>query len=237
MVDGRIAAVADVVIAVSGLPGAGSTTMRASLAARFGVQTTGLEVEAAGSGIEKVARRPGDAPVPPDLELRVIGAQLRAADRAAIVASDVPVVVVAGKADTRPAAAEQARAAARELGRPVVAVSGLLAGATIGRADLDALRRWHRDGISVPVAAAAFAEEAGADRNEQRLRAQLLARLGRSGLTAAVATVGRHPAVDEAGLAAHLHAMSGIDALIAPIVAAAPVIAARRRVRRLAGLR
>ncbi|EGD54823.1 hypothetical protein [Gordonia neofelifaecis] len=215
------------VIDVTGCPGAGSSTLAAALAARFGV----------------VARVPGREPDgdPPDLLIRTIGAQVREADRTAIGSVDIPVVVVAGKADTRPDAARLADVAGRELGRPVVTVSGLLAAAHLDEDDLGVLRAWSAAGVAVPTSAAEFAalgdEGRPTSAAEQQIRARFIAGIGRAGLVAALRVVGETPDLSAAAVTAALRSMSGVDALVAPIAASAEQIARGRRARRLSGLR
>lgn len=204
------------VLGVSGLAGAGCTTMAAALCERFGVETT-----------------IGDASAPPDLLIRVIGAQLRSRDRAMIDAAATPVLVVAGKADTRTDARRLAAEAAAELGRPVYPVSGLLAAVRLDADDVELLRRWERTGVRVPRAAAEFA----GDDPTERDRARMMGRLGRCGLLAAFADLAERPAATAADLTGMLRARSGIDALADPIAGAAGQIAEGRRVRRLFELR
>lgn len=202
------------VIEVTGLPGAGCATLAHALTVRFGViaRTT-----SSGS-------RSGDSS-PPDLMIRVIGAQARAADRRAIAASEIPVLVVAGKADTR-----EHKQPRRDYGleQAVFPVSGLLAGVVVDHGEMELLSAWHRDGLSLPVAAAAF--------TEQPQGARMLSKYGRSGLVQAIELAG-DPGWDAERLTAELRAASGIDALVEPIRAAAPQIAAGRRAHRLSGLR
>lgn len=216
------------VLGVSGLPGAGSTTLARALTERFGVATVveGMDVI---DGVDHGERR--ECP-PPDLLIRVIGAQARAADRAAIAAAVTPVVVVAGKADTRLQAAGLARDAARMLAQPVYPVSGMLAGVHLDDGDVELLRRWQRSGIRVPTVAADFA---GVE--VQRDRARMMARLGRTGLVAALDRLAERPETTQRELTADLRARSGMDALVAPIAAAGGRISDARRVRRLAALR
>lgn len=203
------------------MPGAGSSTLAAALADRFGVV-------AAVGGMD-----------PPDLAVRVIGAQVRVRDRAAIQAASVPLLVVAGKPDTRHDASRLAQRASRDLGLPVIPVCGLLAGALLDASDLDLLRRWREDGVQVPTSAAAFAaaDEARGNAREQQMRARMMALLGRTGLAAALEVLGASPGATVAEVNAALHRRSGVDALVAPIRQAAGAIAAGRRARRLAGLR
>lgn len=209
------------VIAVSGMPGAGSSTLASALADRFGVV-------AAVGGMD-----------PPDFAIRVIGAQVRARDRAAIDATQVPLLVVAGKSDTRPDAERMARTASRALGQAVIPVSGLLAGVRLDATDRDILGQWRDAGIAVPTSAAAFAaaDEVRGDAPQQQARARMMALLGRTGLVAALEVLEASPDATVAEVNAALHRRSGVDALVTPIKQAAGAIAAGRRVRRLAGLR
>ncbi len=204
---------------VSGLRGAGCTTLTAALTARFGV------VAIDGGG------REGD-PVP-DLHIRVIGAQARARDRVAIDGASIPVIVVAGKSDARTRMLSLADTAARDLGRPVLPVSGLLAAAHLTPDDVVLLRGWEQSGVTVPTAAAAFSD----GDCSQRERARMMALLGRAGLTAVFGHLATMPTATADDLTTMLRTLSGIDALIAPITGAADRIAQGRRVRRLSALR
>ena len=195
--------------------------MAAALGARFGVEVTVDD----GSG--------GDRPADADLLIHVIGAQIRSRDRARIDAATGPLVVVAGKADTRSDPQRLAQAAAADLGRPVFAVSGLLAGARMDDADLIPLRRWQRAGVRIPAAAAEFAAGDPADRD----RARMMARFGRAGMIAVFTALAAQPDLTAAGLTEILRASSGVDALARPIAGSAGVIAERRRARRLHPLR
>lgn len=197
------------VVEVNGLPGAGSTTLARALTKCFGV-------------VALTDAPAGDAP--PDLLVRVVGAQVRSADTAAIAMTEAPILVVASKCDTR--RADQRPSAP---GRQVYPVSGLLAGLTVTQEDVELLSEWQGGGLVVPVVAAAFAEHP-----EQ---ARLLAAYGRWGLARAMTAVAEQPGIDAQALTAHLRAASGIDALAPPIRALSGQIAARRRAHRLSGLR
>ncbi|KXT57308.1 hypothetical protein Y710_09395 [Gordonia sp. QH-12] len=226
--DGPDFARTPLVVDVSGAPGAGSSTMAAALAARFGVVARPVGQDR-GDGPDH-DRRLDD---PADLLIRVIGAQARACDRAAIRAAEVPVVVVAAKADTRPDADRLAANASEDLACPVHPVSALPAAARITSADVDVLRSWAAAGVRVPESAAAFAAAAP----DQGSAARLLALLGRAGLVESLAAVSTDPDLDAQALAVRLRQASGLDALVAPIAAASAEIARGRRVRRLSGLR
>lgn len=202
------------VIEVTGLPGAGCATLAHALTVRFGV----IARTTSPGGCTGDSSRS-------DLMIRVIGAQARAADRRAIGASEVPVLVVASKADTRPCV--QARHS-YGLEQAVFPVAGLLAGVVVEPGEMELLTAWHRDGLSVPVAAAAFAE--------QPQGARMLSKYGRTGLVQAIA-LAADPHLNAERLTAKLREASGIDALVEPIRAVAPQIAAGRRAHRLSGLR
>ncbi|WP_156890362.1 hypothetical protein [Gordonia shandongensis] len=218
-------------VAVSGTAGVGVATMVRALHRRFGVAATA---------------RPDDADADADLLVRVIGAQERGPDRVLLDRcrrrGGPPVVVIAGKADARPTADRLARAAADRLGLPVTPVSGLLAGVDLDDAQAAALRRWAdrgRDagrGFGVPVIAAMFPDGA-TDPADQRMRADVLSSVGRTGLVAAMRALVDSPELDAAGLSAHLRGISGIDALIPAVRAAVPAIVERRRVLALAEVR
>lgn len=233
-------------VEVIGRPGDGLRVLARALRVCFGV----------------CAAVPGDDPAVrarAELTVQVLGAQVRAADRELAAVQRRPVIVVAGKADLRRDAARAAELAARaaaDLGRPVHPVSGLLAAAVIDAELLAVLRRWRAAGVAVPPQAVVFTETD--DPAERRLRRAVLDRLGARGLRLALGGCAPDlrtpnpgtPACDTpacdvpacevrdpdlaaaARLTGVLRSASGIAALIAPIRAQAPVVAAARERRR-----
>ncbi|WOC12481.1 hypothetical protein [Gordonia sp. MP11Mi] len=189
-------------VSVGGHCGVGSATMAAALRARFRLSCTVV----------------GDADSPDadplggtDLHVRVIGAAPRRCDVRAC-ATDALLIVVAGKADVRDDAQAAAFAAADTLGHQVVPVSALLASATVGPADLDALR----------------AREPSDD---------VLCRFGVRGVALATARLAAEPGITADALAASLHAASGIGAVADAIRAASPEVAKLRDARLCRDLR
>ncbi|GAA4641037.1 hypothetical protein [Gordonia humi] len=165
-------------VAVAGRPGAGSSTMAAALRTCFRLCCMTI----------------GDTDPPPtaDLLIRVIGAQVREQDRRALADVAVPTIVVAAKADVRSDPRALADAAADDLGRSVHPVSGLLASAAVGPADLVGLR------AADPPA-------------------PLLRRYGLTGVAAARELLDRLPESTAREVTERLRAVSGIDALADPI--------------------
>lgn len=212
-------------IVVTGHPGSGRATMAAALQKCFGVDAA-----------------PGDGSAPPgappaDLAVHVLGAGVRACDREFLSALAVPAVVVCGKADLRgggEAVRKAEGAAARELGRPVVGVSGLLAAAPHERqmsTELwTALGVWAEAGVGVPVLAAAFAEDG--DPAEHRLRTVALREFGAVGLRVALRYRAACRDSDPDGLTRRLVSLSRVPLLAGPIRACGPAIAAERERRR-----
>lgn len=210
-------------ITVTGHPGTGRATLAAAVRRCFGV---------------RVAVTDGRAKPAADLTLHVLGAGVRACDREFLAELRGPVLVVAGKADLRSDPVSVAEAAAEILARPVWAVSGLLATASVTDDLWAALRRWADDGRTVPPLAASFgeAESASGDRpdaGERDLRMLALGELGGAGLRAALAYCAAGPEAepDPAGLARELVALSGMLALAGPIRECGAAIAVERERR------
>lgn len=203
--------------AVTGHFGVGRDTTAAALTGWFGISATA-----------------SDAAQCADLVVHVLGAGVRECDRRFLARWGDAVVVVAGKADLRGvdpggwqrAAAALAARAADDLERPVYPVSGLLARAEVTAELLADLDRWLSAGVGVPPVALAFAEVD--DDAERRRRAAALVSLGAAGLRAALALRAGQPGCDAAALTGALRAASGFRALIEPIRACGPAIAAAR---------
>ncbi|MEZ5213316.1 hypothetical protein MYK68_19725 [Gordonia sp. PP30] len=205
---------------VTGHPGGGRDTVALGLRTEFGVWAAA-----------------GDDPGA-DLVVHVLGAVARDCDRELLAGERRPCVVVAGKADLRrdpQRARELAEAAAVALGRPVYPVSGLLAAARIDDGLAAALCRWAGAGERVPVPAVAF-PDAARDAADRALRDRALRELGPAGLACALAAAARSPrlgpdAMTGQAMTAAVRARSGFAALVGPIRACAPGIAAARERR------
>lgn len=205
---------------VTGHPGGGRDTVALGLRTEFGVRAT------------------ADGDPGADLVVHVLGAVARDCDRDLLAGERRPCVVVAGKADLRrdaQRARELAEAAAAVLGRPVYPVSGLLAAARIDDGLAAALCRWAGAGERVPVLAVAF-PDAARDAADRALRDRALRELGPAGLAYALAAAARSPrlgpdAMTGQALTAAVRARSGFAALVGPIRACAPGIAAARERR------
>lgn len=198
-------------VEISGHPGTGRRTLAAALRARFRL-----------SCVVRIGQDPSDGDVRPDLEIRVIGASPRARDHEAAgheaaEHADRPRIVVAGKADVRTDAQRLADDAANELGVTVHPVSGLLAGAIAGPADLERLCTPDADTASVGPA--------------------LVRRFGLAGVTAARKFLDGDPDASARAVTAHLHRISGLDALVVPIRAVSADVGRMRDARLIADLR
>jgi hypothetical protein len=180
-------------VAVGGHGRTGRSTLAAAIRARFRLPTVVAD----------------DEGPPPDVDLtiRVIGAQPRRSDVAA-VASGGAMIVVAGKADLRGDPRALADIAAQTLGVPVLPVSGLLASVTVVPGDMALLR-------SDPV------------------DPDVLRRFGVEG----VARARELGVVPAEVLTARLREVSGIDAVAAAIRSMSTDIAAGRDRRMRAELR
>ncbi|GAC59025.1 hypothetical protein GOHSU_70_00020 [Gordonia hirsuta DSM 44140 = NBRC 16056] len=210
-------------LAVSGHPGTGRDTMAAALTTCFGVRCLGPQTS--------WEDRSGA-----DLLVHVLGAQVRACDREFLAQVHTPVLVVAGKADLRGTAAAAPTVAAalathavQTLQRPVYPVSALLAGARIDPRLWADLRRWSAAQVTVPPLAVAFTEHPEDD--ERRRRTLAFAALGPTGLAAGLTHAAGGSDTGPQTLTALLRARSGFRALIAPIRAHGPTIAANRQRR------
>lgn len=203
---------------VTGHRGGGRKTVAQGLRENFGIH----------AGIDDDPRA--------DLVVHVLGAAPRPCDHDFLAHQHRPLVVVAGKADLRrdPARAQElAAAAARELGRPVFPVSGLLAVVGFDAALAAAVHRWAAAGLAVPPLAVRFVEQAGDD-EERALRAAALGRCGAAGLRWVLARCAAESGLTATALTIALRERSGFAALVTPIRDCAAAIAAARarRLRR-----
>ncbi|MEP9392070.1 hypothetical protein ABLE94_07380 [Gordonia sp. VNK1] len=191
-------------IAVAGRAGTGRDTMARALRER-------LAISALGPGEDPVAL--ADA----DLTVYVLVAGVRDSDRAALEAlmPDRGIVVL-GKADTHDdpdAAAERAERIAAELGRPVIAVSQLLACADLTADEVAFLRSSALGGEQMPSMSAKYLR--GAPGSAERvMRRTLLQRLDRYGIETVLDLLVEDIPGDAGALNAVLHRLSGIDALV-----------------------
>ncbi|WCB38026.1 hypothetical protein [Gordonia polyisoprenivorans] len=205
-------------IAVTGRPGTGRDTMTRAVRER-------LRVGALGPGEDH------DAIDGADLWVHVIVAAVRPADHEILASLPVErTIVVLGKADTHPDprdAAHAAADAARILGRPVTAVSALLACADVTEAEWTFLADLVARDEQMPSMAGHFLVGDPGGR-ERTLRRGLLRRLDRFGIETALDLMGAGVVADADGLNATLHRLSGIEALVPTVAACVGAVRARR---------
>lgn len=192
-------------VAVTGRRGTGRDTMARALRQR-------LQVGALGPGEDL------DAVDDADLWVHIIVSAPRPADHA--ILADLPAdrtIIVLGKADTYPdpqAAAAAAADAAHHLGRPVLAVSALLACADVTESEWTFLCDLADTGRPMPSMSGQFLiGDPGS--HERAIRLGLLRRLDRFGIDTALELLaaGAPNRPDEAALTTTLHRLSGIDAV------------------------
>ncbi|GAA1482035.1 hypothetical protein GCM10009624_24750 [Gordonia sinesedis] len=199
--------VRSLVVGVGGRPGVGRDTMARALRER-------LAVTAVGPGEDP------DADADVDVWVYVLTGPARAADVAALhtLAADRTIVVL-GKADTLDDADATVADVERSVGRPVLAVSALLACADLSDDELDFLRELVAAGVPMPSMAGAFLAGAPTGSRQRAYRLALLRRLDRRGIEIAMDLIAdRDPVADAAAtMNRELWAHSGIDAVVPAI--------------------
>lgn len=206
-------------VAVTGRPGSGRDTLARAVRRHLGVTAIG-------------AGEPAAAEVA-DLRLYSLAGGLHDDDLAAVSTADpARTVVVLGKTDQCAEPEAVAAAAAAALGRPVAAVSGLLAAADLRDDDLAVLQDLVAAGITeLPSMIARFVAAAEVpDPDERRIRTGLLRRLDRLGLQLCLdLVVQQHPAATSADeLNRFLHRCSGIDGIDEPLRRCLPAVRRHR---------
>lgn len=207
-------------IQVIGRPGTGRDTMARAVRARLGVAAMGPGEDAEASA---------DA----DLWIYLLAGLPRPADFRTLAQDNAPglprtspppdrTLVVLGKADTHgdfEVAAEVAARAAERLGRPVLALSQLLACAEIDADDHAFLHSLHNSDEHLPSMAGHFLAGVQVGSYEYRQRVTLLRRLDHFGIdTALELFAAEHPAAADADhLNAAMRTISGIGALATAI--------------------
>lgn len=189
-------------VATTGRPGVGRRTLTAALRAA-GVTITDTR---------------------PDVEVLVIAEAAKPEDCRAAHTADGPVVIALNKADLLGAALPDHIGAVRRItGVPVIAVSALLATATLDRALVDALRVLAVEPADLSSADAFCAVGHSVDTTT---RARLLSVVDLPGVAESIAAV--DAGADRRALTALLHRLSNIDAVLTGVRAAGAPLRYRR---------